>query len=216
LGPRQRPATPTPRGGGLIGSPADDDPAQDGDIAYLARHQADGRIVVHIAGVHAIGSLGAAHYLTGHLAELFAQAGEQSFSAVIRSTFDGLAGHHRQRACRWPVPVVSAVHVRMAQLPPGGGDDALITTGDAVIMLDGRRRSSPCRSRRPSTAHSASAPRGALLYPRFSRAGLEGRFLGLMAYLEGKPEGDNSMVRREALYRIPCSAGRNLVECSWV
>ena len=79
------------RAGGLIGSPADDDPAQDGDIAYLARHQADGRVVVHIAGVHAIGSLGAAHYLTGHLAELFARAGEQSFSAVIRSTFDGLA-----------------------------------------------------------------------------------------------------------------------------
>jgi len=78
------------RAGGLIGSPADDDPAQDGDIAYLARHQVDGRIVVHIAGVHAIGSLGAAHYLTGHLAELFTQAGEQSFSAVIRSTFDGL------------------------------------------------------------------------------------------------------------------------------
>ena len=66
-------------------------PAQDGDIAYLARHQADGRIVVHIAGVHAIGSLGAAHYLTGHLAELSARAGEESFSAVIRCTFDGLA-----------------------------------------------------------------------------------------------------------------------------
>ena len=79
------------RAGGLIGSPADDDPPQDGDIAYLARHQVDGRIVVHIAGVHAIGSLGAAHYLTGHLAELFTQAGAQSFSAVIRSTFDGLA-----------------------------------------------------------------------------------------------------------------------------
>ena len=78
------------RGGVLIGSPADDDPPQDGDIAYLARHQVDGRIVVHIAGVHAIGSLGVAHYLTGHLAELFTQAGEQSFSAVIRSTFDGL------------------------------------------------------------------------------------------------------------------------------
>jgi len=32
---------------------------------------------------------------------------------------------------------VSTVHVRTAQLPPGGGDDALITTGDGVIMLDG-------------------------------------------------------------------------------
>jgi hypothetical protein len=42
-------------------------------------------------------------------------------------------------------------------------------------------------------SHAASAPRGALLYPRRSREGLEGRFLGLMAYLEGKPEGNNSM-----------------------
>ena len=31
-----------------------------------------------------------------------------------------------------------------------------------------------------------TAPRGALLYPRFSREELEGRFLGLMAYLDRK------------------------------
>jgi hypothetical protein len=31
-----------------------------------------------------------------------------------------------------------------------------------------------------------TAPRGALSYPRFSREELEGRFLGLMAYLEPK------------------------------
>ena len=37
------------------------------------------------------------------------------------------------------------------------------------------------------------APRGALLYPRFSREGLGGRFLGLMAYLDPKGEGDKSM-----------------------
>jgi hypothetical protein len=41
-------------------------------------------------------------------------------------------------------------------------------------------------------------------------------FSDLMAYLMPKGLGDKSMVRREALYRIPCSAGRNLVECSWV
>lgn len=29
------------------------------------------------------------------------------------------------------------MHVRTAQLPPGGGDDAIVTTADAVIMLDG-------------------------------------------------------------------------------
>jgi hypothetical protein len=41
-------------------------------------------------------------------------------------------------------------------------------------------------------------------------------FLGLMAYLDLKGEGDKSMVRREALYRIPCVAGRNLAGCFWV
>ena len=29
------------------------------------------------------------------------------------------------------------MHVRTTQLPPGGGDDAIVTTADAVIMLDG-------------------------------------------------------------------------------
>jgi len=38
-----------------------------------------------------------------------------------------------------------------------------------------------------------TAPRGALSYARFSREELEGRFLGLMAYLDPKGEGDNSM-----------------------
>jgi hypothetical protein len=37
------------------------------------------------------------------------------------------------------------------------------------------------------------APRGALLYPRLSREEFEGRFLGLMPYLELKGEGDRSM-----------------------
>jgi hypothetical protein len=51
--------------------------------------------------------------------------------------------------------------------------------------------------------------------------GLAGRNLedipgsdGLLKIRKG--EGDNSMVRREALYRIPCAAGRNLAGCSWV
>jgi len=38
-----------------------------------------------------------------------------------------------------------------------------------------------------------NAPRGASLYSRRSREELEGRFLGLMAYLDPKGEGDNSM-----------------------
>jgi hypothetical protein len=88
------------RAGQVIGSPADEDPAQNADIAYLARHVLDGQVVVHIAGIHAIGSLGAADYLTSHLDALFAHpdlftpTGEQPFSAVIRASFDGLTITH--------------------------------------------------------------------------------------------------------------------------
>ena len=39
----------------------------------------------------------------------------------------------------------------------------------------------------------SGAPRGALLYPRRSREELGGRFLGPMAYLDPKGEGDQSM-----------------------
>ena len=42
-------------------------------------------------------------------------------------------------------------------------------------------------------SYAAAAPRGALLYPRLSREELEGRFLGPMAHLDGKPDGDDSM-----------------------
>ena len=38
-----------------------------------------------------------------------------------------------------------------------------------------------------------TAPRGALSYPRLSREEFEGRFLGLMPYLELKGEGNRSM-----------------------
>jgi len=35
-------------------------------------------------------SLGAVHYLAGHLAELFTQAGDASLSLVTRASYDGL------------------------------------------------------------------------------------------------------------------------------
>ena len=54
------------------------------------------------------------------------------------------------------------------------------------ILTLAHRRGGPYSS-------AASAPRGALLYPRLSREELEGRFLGLMADLDPKGEGDNSM-----------------------
>ncbi|HZI74018.1 MAG TPA: hypothetical protein VFD73_08300, partial [Gemmatimonadales bacterium] len=56
---------------------------------------------------------------------------------------------------------------------------------------------SPCVTSDDEHQHARSgksgAPRSALLYPRRSREELGGRFLGLMAYLDPKGEGDQSM-----------------------
>jgi hypothetical protein len=79
--------------GERYGSPADEQDEQaaaNADLAYIGRHQYGDHVAVHIAGIHAIGSLGAVHYLGRHLAELFAQAGDTSFSLVIRTSYDGL------------------------------------------------------------------------------------------------------------------------------
>lgn len=72
------------------GSPTDDDPTEPADVAYLARHHHGSRVIIHIAGIHAIGSLGAAHYLTTHAADLFRQVGDQSFSVAIQAIYQGL------------------------------------------------------------------------------------------------------------------------------
>jgi len=73
-------------------SPMDREPAEPGDYAYLGRLAAPGgRTFLLIAGVHAIGSLGVAHYLSeeGNLARLYEQVGLGCFSMVIGSTFAG-------------------------------------------------------------------------------------------------------------------------------
>lgn len=77
--------------GDRYGSPADEQAPADADLAYVGRHQHGDHVVVHIAGIHAIGSLGAVHYLGRHLAALYAQAGDTSFSLVVRASYDGLA-----------------------------------------------------------------------------------------------------------------------------
>lgn len=76
--------------GERYGSPADDDEPTSADVAYVARHRYDDRVIVHVAGIHAIGSLGAAHYLTANLADLFQQVGDVPFSLAVRCTYDGL------------------------------------------------------------------------------------------------------------------------------
>lgn len=76
--------------GARHGSPADEAEPVDADLAYIARHRHDERVIIHIAGIHAIGSLGATHYLTSHLADVFRETDDQSFSCVVRAKYDGL------------------------------------------------------------------------------------------------------------------------------
>lgn len=71
-------------------SPAANDPPENADIAYVARHRHEGRVIVHIAGIRSNGSLGAATYLGAHLAEHWAQLGDTSFSMAIRCTYHDL------------------------------------------------------------------------------------------------------------------------------
>jgi hypothetical protein len=92
------------RSGREFRSPFDNNPPENRDIAYLGRlHRPDGRPFILIAGVHAIGSLGVAHYLVTapHLRELHdATAGAAPFSTVITCDFDAnaLSVHDAQAA----------------------------------------------------------------------------------------------------------------------
>lgn len=72
-------------------SPMDDaDDPRRADHSYIARHTRDGRAITHIAGLHALGSIGAAHYLTEHLPDLWAEFGDASFSTAVTGEFDGM------------------------------------------------------------------------------------------------------------------------------
>ena len=59
------------------------------DIAYVGRLRYRETSLLVIAGVHALGSVGAVDYLTQHLPDLYADVGTSRFSAVIRSSHDG-------------------------------------------------------------------------------------------------------------------------------
>jgi hypothetical protein len=75
-------------GGRAYVSPMDDG-VPDRDIAYVGRLPVPGGTLLLVAGVHALGSLGAVDWLVGHAAELYRQVGDGCFSLVTASRHDG-------------------------------------------------------------------------------------------------------------------------------
>jgi hypothetical protein len=76
--------------GSRHGSPTDDPDRSPVDVAYVGRHVRDGRVIVHVAGIHAIGSLGALHYLTNELPDLYSHAPNASLSLAVAVRYRGL------------------------------------------------------------------------------------------------------------------------------
>jgi hypothetical protein len=78
-----------------------DDAASEGwtDVAYFGRLAVDGRELLVIAGVHALGSVGVVDYLARHLGELYAEVGTKRFSMVITSEHDGDRVLRSEPAC---------------------------------------------------------------------------------------------------------------------
>jgi hypothetical protein len=76
--------------GDVLASPLDHDPKSNVDIAYVARvpRPAGEGSALHIAGIHAIGSLGAVRYLAEHLGEVYGEVQDADFSMVVESRAD--------------------------------------------------------------------------------------------------------------------------------
>lgn len=68
----------------------------DADIAYIARlPYKTGRLFV-IAGVHALGSVGAVDYLAKNARAIYDQVGDEPFSMIVGSTYDGAEVTHSE------------------------------------------------------------------------------------------------------------------------
>ncbi|WP_068425732.1 hypothetical protein [Janibacter terrae] len=60
------------------------------DLAYVGRVTRGTKTVLVIAGIHALGSIGAVSYVAENLRSLHDAVGAQDFSMVVRAQFDGL------------------------------------------------------------------------------------------------------------------------------
>lgn len=75
--------------GRVLRSPLDDDLDASQDISYIGRLPVGSQTMFVVAGIHALGSLGAVHYLVHHHAEVYAEVGDACFSMVVRSSHQG-------------------------------------------------------------------------------------------------------------------------------
>jgi hypothetical protein len=71
-------------------SPMDTAEPRRADHAYISRRVRNGHVIVHVAGLHALGTVGAAHYVTEHLPELWSSYGDEPFSMAVTAEFKGL------------------------------------------------------------------------------------------------------------------------------
>ncbi|MCN0180108.1 hypothetical protein [Salinispora arenicola] len=81
-------------------SPMDDPTAPRwADVAYVGRLALKEQTIFIVAGVHALGSVGAIDYLARNLPDLYAHVGTHRFSMVIRSEHDGDTVTRSELAC---------------------------------------------------------------------------------------------------------------------
>jgi hypothetical protein len=69
------------------------------DFSYVGRLAYKDRTLLIIAGIHALGSVGAVDFLASHLPELYAEVGTNRFSTVIRSDHDSESVTRSELAC---------------------------------------------------------------------------------------------------------------------
>jgi hypothetical protein len=70
-------------------SPRLSEPAEEAEFGYFARHRQENGVVLHVAGITAVGSSGVLHYLLANVRELYRSLGDVSFSMVVRCTYSG-------------------------------------------------------------------------------------------------------------------------------
>jgi transcriptional regulator with XRE-family HTH domain len=125
----------------LFRSPMTADGSSPSDVAYIGRILFGDRTALLVAGIHALGSVGAVDYLTKHLAELHERVGEDRFSMAVASEHDNEAVISTTELCQPRMhPLVTTAERPAASQP---SQDRIFTIPNAVIVLDGASHPDP-------------------------------------------------------------------------